>query len=226
MMAVQQILLVTVGTLLLSVSAQFQLSKDFGFNELPGGSNLKPSTTPVPILNFMDRQNPDGSYTYGYENGDGSYKIETKHATGEVEGKYGYIDSNGDLREVEYGAAPDRGFRPKINGIAVVPPPAPQPIPAAPTPKTFVPVLRKEVFRSPTGQRIGVVKRRRPVKSAQTAFVAPFSPAAAPREEVRSSSGFIPFNSQELFALNPLLKFHPAQNINLNDGSYTVSYSG
>jgi hypothetical protein len=32
----------------------------------------------VPILRFVDRQNADGSYTYGYESGDGSYKIETR----------------------------------------------------------------------------------------------------------------------------------------------------
>ncbi len=36
------------------------------------------TTTPVPILRFVDRQNADGSYTYGYESGDGSYKIETR----------------------------------------------------------------------------------------------------------------------------------------------------
>lgn len=29
----------------------------------------------------------DGSYTYGYEAADGSFKIETKAATGEVKGK-------------------------------------------------------------------------------------------------------------------------------------------
>lgn len=30
----------------------------------------------------------DGSYTYGYEAADGSFKIETKAATGEVKGGY------------------------------------------------------------------------------------------------------------------------------------------
>ncbi len=27
---------------------------------------------------YIDTQNPDGSYTYGYESGDGTYKIETR----------------------------------------------------------------------------------------------------------------------------------------------------
>lgn len=40
------------------------------------------------------RHNEDGSYTYGYEGADGSFKIETKLATGEVRGKYGYVDAD------------------------------------------------------------------------------------------------------------------------------------
>merc|ERR1712227_635545 len=59
-----------------------------------GLSSDVPSTTPVPILRYIDQQNNDGSYTYGYQSGDGSYKIETRLATGEVKGKYGYIATN------------------------------------------------------------------------------------------------------------------------------------
>lgn len=44
---------------------------------------------------YYFRHNEDGSYTYGYEGADGSFKIETKLATGEVKGKYGYVDENG-----------------------------------------------------------------------------------------------------------------------------------
>jgi len=65
------------------------------------------TTTPIPILQSIDTHNSDGSYTYGYESGDGTYKIETRYATGEVKGKYGYYDDTGLLREIEYGAEPD-----------------------------------------------------------------------------------------------------------------------
>lgn len=68
-------------------------------------------TTPVPILKQINRQNEDGSYSYGYEAADGSFKIETKYPTGEVHGKYGYIDNEGTKREIEYGAS-KRGFEP------------------------------------------------------------------------------------------------------------------
>ena len=78
-------------------------------------------TTPVAILKQINRHNEDGSYSYGYEAGDGSYKIETKHPTGEVVGKYGYVDDTGRLREVEYGAS-KRGFEPAGTGINVAPP--------------------------------------------------------------------------------------------------------
>ncbi|XP_053946599.1 uncharacterized protein LOC128855595 [Anastrepha ludens] len=78
-------------------------------------------TTPVPILKQIDRHNDDGSYTYGYEAADKSYKIETKYPGGEVFGKYGYLDDQGKLREIEYGAS-KRGFEPAGSDINVPPP--------------------------------------------------------------------------------------------------------
>lgn len=61
-------------------------------------------TTPVPILKQINRVNDDGSYTYGFEAADGSFKVETRSAQGDVRGKYGYIDETGILKTVEYGA--------------------------------------------------------------------------------------------------------------------------
>ncbi|XP_058812966.1 pupal cuticle protein 27 [Topomyia yanbarensis] len=81
----------------------------------------KDYTTPVPILKQINRHNEDGSYSYGYEAADGSFKIETKYPTGEVQGKYGYIDDVGKLREIEYGAS-KRGFEPVGTDINVPPP--------------------------------------------------------------------------------------------------------
>ncbi|CAG9769296.1 unnamed protein product [Ceutorhynchus assimilis] len=83
--------------------------------------NNRPYTTPIPILKQIDKHNEDGSYSYGYENADGTYKIETKYQTGEVFGKYGYIDDTGKLREIEYGAS-QRGFEPAGTDVTVAPP--------------------------------------------------------------------------------------------------------
>ncbi|KAL2715174.1 LIM domain-binding protein 3-like [Vespula squamosa] len=78
-------------------------------------------TTPVPILKQINKHNGDGSYSYGYEAADGSYKIESKYPTGEVYGKYGFVDDTGSVREIEYGAS-RRGFEPAGAGINVPPP--------------------------------------------------------------------------------------------------------
>merc|ERR1719513_19466 len=88
----------------------------------PQFSSLTPTTTPVPILRYIDNQNTDGSYTYGFEGADGTYKIETRLADGRVKGKYGYIDPEGVLREASYGAEAGRGFEPEIQGVELPPP--------------------------------------------------------------------------------------------------------
>merc|ERR1711962_413035 len=75
------------------------------------------TTTPVPILKSIDQHNNDGSYTYGFQSADGTYKIETRLVTGEVKGKYGYIDANGNLKETSYGAMADLGFQPIVDGV-------------------------------------------------------------------------------------------------------------
>lgn len=59
------------------------------------------STTELGIVNQTRQINDDGSYTFGYETVDGSFRIEKKDANGFVTGKYGYID--GDGRRQEFG---------------------------------------------------------------------------------------------------------------------------
>lgn len=73
------------------------------------------------LTSIFDRHNEDGSYSYGFEAADGSYKIESKYPNGEVYGKYGFVDDSGTVREVEYGAT-RRGFEPVGAGINVPPP--------------------------------------------------------------------------------------------------------
>merc|ERR1711953_129731 len=88
----------------------------------PQFPNISPSTTPVPILRYVDNQNIGGSYTYGYEAADGTYKLETRYQDGRVKGKYGYVDPDGNLREASYGAEAGRGFEPQIAGLELPPP--------------------------------------------------------------------------------------------------------
>lgn len=236
---------------------------DFNFDSLDSD---KSTTTPVPILRYIDTQNPDGSYTYGYENGDGTYKIETRYATGEVKGKYGYYDDQGVLREVEYGATPTGGFAPSGNGIQLpevptqpqVPRPQPQqpaqpaqPVqPAQPT-RRFNVVRRKRPQESnrsaqqpdlrtqlPVNRRRNqgdIINRNLPIRPRPTQQPrlnfrepAPVQPAFRPQTTTQRPV-FVPRAQPQQPVALPLTNSarfsgHPAQNIDLNTGSYTISY--
>ena len=65
---------------------------------------------PVVIVKQVNEINEDGSYTVGYEASDGSFKLETKDAEGNVQGKYGFVDKNGEIKIVEYTANNSTGF--------------------------------------------------------------------------------------------------------------------
>merc|ERR1711988_729743 len=120
-MAFNKILFVLVaagGSSAWAQSSLFGFSNNF--NNAPAPAT--PSTTPVPILRYVDNQNIDGSYTYGYEAADGTYKLETRYQDGRVKGKYGYVDPDGILREASYGAEAGRGFEPQIAGLELPPP--------------------------------------------------------------------------------------------------------
>ena len=49
-------------------------------------AEAKTTTTPVPIIKQINKVNDDGSYTFGYEAGDGSFRIEKKELSGHVKG--------------------------------------------------------------------------------------------------------------------------------------------
>jgi hypothetical protein len=52
------------------------------------------------ILQQIQQLNEDGSFTFGYENSDGSFRMENRDASGFVVGRYGYIDINGKTQEI------------------------------------------------------------------------------------------------------------------------------
>merc|ERR1711994_239848 len=161
---------------------------------------LLETSTPVPILRYIDSQNADGSYTYGFEGADGTYKIETRLADGQVRGKYGYYDPEGVLREATYGATKEGGFEPQIDGV-ILPPKQPAPLdprrnevepvqqqPTAPrrfsnfSPRKAAGEARKIVSRERQGQDIKIVNGRRAVLKRR---LVKRPPTARPEEVVR-----------------------------------------
>merc|ERR1711862_1042945 len=80
-MAFNKILFVLVAA---GGSPAWAQSSLFGFSNNFQPAPATQSTTPVPILCYVDNQNIDGSYTYGYEAADGTYKLETRYVDGRV----------------------------------------------------------------------------------------------------------------------------------------------
>lgn len=72
----------------------------------PAGGSSRTRTTEKPeIVETVRRysfESDDGSFTFGYENADGSFKEETRRPDCIVIGKYGYIDPDGIKREFTY----------------------------------------------------------------------------------------------------------------------------
>lgn len=66
---------------------------------------FKPETArqpPVQTIRNYNKLNDDGSFTFGYESADGSFKEETRGTDCVVRGKYGYVDPDGNKREFTY----------------------------------------------------------------------------------------------------------------------------
>lgn len=82
-------------------------------------TTLKPH---VSILKQINQLNDDGSYTYGFEADDGSFRVENRDIHGNVKGKYGFVDEFGQVKVVEYVAGSGSGFNPQGDNIAVPPP--------------------------------------------------------------------------------------------------------
>ncbi|CAH1398976.1 unnamed protein product [Nezara viridula] len=68
----------------------------------PKPKPVAPRAPPVQTIRNYNKLNDDGSFTFGYEAADGSFKEETRGTDCVVRGKYGYIDPDGNKREFTY----------------------------------------------------------------------------------------------------------------------------
>ena len=73
------------------IYSEFRLISQSGFRENPWTSYTN-QTFVYYYIDSFPRHNEDGSYSYGYEAADGSFKLETRFPDGRVKGKYGYVD--------------------------------------------------------------------------------------------------------------------------------------
>lgn len=68
----------------------------------PRTKESAPKEPPVQTIRNYSNVNDDGSFTFGYEAADGSFKEETRGTDCVVRGKYGYVDPDGNKREFTY----------------------------------------------------------------------------------------------------------------------------
>ncbi|XP_046645076.1 uncharacterized protein LOC124335285 [Daphnia pulicaria] len=89
--------------LLLTLTVAYSLATptNYGSSKSSTTSYAVPAVT---ILKQINQLNEDGSYTFGYEASDGSFRVENMNANGYLTGRYGYVDSYGETQETEYAA--------------------------------------------------------------------------------------------------------------------------
>merc|ERR1712066_90816 len=106
--------LLLAGSVFSQETTESSSSEDVAVTTISSASttNVATSTTeaPVVIVKQVNEINEDGTYTVGHEASDGSFKLETKDADGNVKGKYGVVDENDDIKIVEYSANNSTGF--------------------------------------------------------------------------------------------------------------------
>lgn len=73
-----------------------------GTSPTPKTKDQATRAPPVQTIRNYSKVNDDGSFTFGYEAADGSFKEETRGTDCVVRGKYGYIDPDGNKREFTY----------------------------------------------------------------------------------------------------------------------------
>lgn len=84
------------------------VSRQDAYGRATGQPRLQPRAKPenkqppVQTLRNYNKLNDDGSFTFGYEAADGSFKEETRGTDCVVRGKYGYVDPDGNKREFTY----------------------------------------------------------------------------------------------------------------------------
>lgn len=96
----------------------------------------------VDIVKQIRRLNEDGSYTIGYEAGDGTFKIESRDVMGNVKGTFGYIDKDGEIKRVTYSSSSDS---------------TPVPVTTSTTPSTPMMVVRVNKTVSTTRRPLATV---------------------------------------------------------------------
>merc|ERR1740123_2666808 len=140
--------------------ACFALCAGLAFSQETTESSQGEGTTeqPTVILNQINEINDDGTYTVGYEATDGTFKLETRDEEGNVEGKYGYLNAEGEIVIVEYSANNSTGFTSDADsGVAPSAIAGVAPVPVTPSPEF---ALEKQRHEAVLAHQARVIERQ------------------------------------------------------------------
>lgn len=141
----------------------------------------------VAILKQINRVNDDGSYTFGYEAADGSFKIETRDVLGNVKGMFGFVDESGELKRVSYSASNKTGFQSGGNVPAVTEAEEKQDVSTQSPPLLYQQIIRPQVTtrRAPFAHDSPTTTRQPILLYAQS--LTPAGVSETPETSTRSS---------------------------------------
>ncbi|XP_047476005.1 actin cytoskeleton-regulatory complex protein pan1-like [Penaeus chinensis] len=159
------------------------------------------TTTFVPILRQVNEVNEDGTYTYGFEAADGTFKLETRDEEGNVKGKYGFLNEFGELKTVEYSAGNETGFVPTSDLLPKsVPVPAVPAVPTVPQRQASNPI----VPQLPQLASLPLLHRPQQFRTAAQATQRPFNIELDGFSEDRNEDGFVDGSPEEAAKGNPV----------------------
>ena len=158
-----------------------------------------PATTtehPTVILKQINEINDDGTYTVGYEATDGTFKLETRDEEGNVEGKYGYLNEEGEIVIVEYSANNSTGFTSDADsGVAPTAIAGAAPVPVTPSPEFDLERQRHEAVLAHQArviERQNAIARQRDDAQQRRQFAAQRGQQGRPQRPVFNAAQFNP----------------------------------
>lgn len=89
------------------------------YNQLSQAQQQPAVADPIPIVSYNDQVNPDGSFAYSYETGNG-IKVDASGSEQQQSGNVKYTDPNGNPVEWSY-VADVNGYQPQGSAIPAIP---------------------------------------------------------------------------------------------------------
>nr|XP_027226000.1 uncharacterized protein LOC113818066 [Penaeus vannamei] len=149
--------------------------------------------------------NEDGTYTYGFEAADGTFKLETRDEEGNVKGKYGFLNEFGELKTVEYSAGNETGFLPTSDLL-----PKSVPVPAIPAVPAVSTVPQQQVSNPiapqlPQLASLPLLPRPQQFRIVPQATQRPINIELDGFSEDRNEDGFVDGSPEEAAKGNPVV---------------------